>query len=328
MRKEVIFAILLGISLAGLFLYGLFLSSNATKNIKEKETIKKQNQITPEPIPESVRLLLLSPANHTVSFKELVNIKGQSGPNSPIAIITEDDEKIINADDKGVFEFEAALIGGENIISFATPGKNILLEDKITIIYTTAEVNLDSKQATDEAKTTDIKDQVKGVIDSIIKGESATTLTGIVGIVESIDDETINLNSDDELYQISTTDSTSLLNGKKEIGIKDIAIDDKLIIIGTNKDSEFIIDAARVLVVSNKEPEISRLSIYGTIKDINEDGDLITIIPAGQDKDIEIDIPSKYKPDTDGITIGASLLAIIERDNTDQTHTLLTHKIL
>ena len=147
MRKEIIFAVVLGIILGGIILYGLRLANEATKDLTQSlstptpisENGNPPSQITPTPNPDNT-IIITSPQNNFVSNENKITITGSAPKNTNLTIISEKAETIIETDENGKFNQEITLVGGENEITISGVINNEIKSTTITIIYTTAEI--------------------------------------------------------------------------------------------------------------------------------------------------------------------------------------------
>jgi len=137
MRKEVIFALILGSMLGGVILYGINLANkSASLNPQPitETTSPKTPQTTPPITPD---LIIATPQNHAVVFESELTIKGSSKPGSTIVIVSDEDEKIIDTDDNGSFDTTVELLGGENnILVSSYLSSTPIASASLQIIYT------------------------------------------------------------------------------------------------------------------------------------------------------------------------------------------------
>jgi|CXWL01.1.fsa_nt_gi hypothetical protein len=141
MRKEVIFAILIGLILGFVILYGIQLANQSAQNAADSSITPTQSaspSVTPTPT-SSTKLTITQPDNHAVVNTTSITITGKTIPGSDITILSSEDDTLTTADDSGNFSADFKLAGGENIIKITalSPDKN-LEETSLTIIYTTA----------------------------------------------------------------------------------------------------------------------------------------------------------------------------------------------
>jgi len=136
MRKEVILALVIGIIIGAVVLFGIRLAnSSATPRRPEPTTPLVSPTTAPQP---ANPLTITTPTNHAVVFSADLPIKGASLPDSTIIVVSEEDEKIIDADKSGHFETEIKLTGGENnILINAFSSDTLIASASIQIIYTT-----------------------------------------------------------------------------------------------------------------------------------------------------------------------------------------------
>ncbi len=141
MRKEIILAIVLGVLLGVVIIFGINLANQSSSNTPTQpgNQTTPTTTVTPTPTPS---LQVISPNNNSVSFEDTVTLVGKAKPESWVAIIWEENENIIQSDQTGNFSQEISLVGGENIIQLtATNGQDYQESTNITIIYTTAAIN-------------------------------------------------------------------------------------------------------------------------------------------------------------------------------------------
>lgn len=140
MRKEVILAVIIGILLGGVILYGINLANNSSKQNPDNNEIEENNsKTTPTPSKKlDNQINIVIPQNNSVVTESSITIKGTSKPNSNIAIISESDDLIILSDNNGNFSSDINLISGENTITVTTvDDKQATSSASITVIRTT-----------------------------------------------------------------------------------------------------------------------------------------------------------------------------------------------
>lgn len=138
MKKELVWAIITGFGLGLVITYGVW---SAKKAIKPKLKEIKQTEINTTPIVPSISLEIEKPKDESIINEEKTVLAGKTNPRAILAIFTEEDELIIEADEKGRFETEIELVGGANeitIITFDDEGNEA--SQSMTIVYTTAEI--------------------------------------------------------------------------------------------------------------------------------------------------------------------------------------------
>ncbi|OGD70718.1 hypothetical protein A3A84_02475 [Candidatus Collierbacteria bacterium RIFCSPLOWO2_01_FULL_50_23] len=143
MRKEVIFAIIVGLVLGLVILYGIQVANKSAKQAALVLAPTPEETVTQVPTPTPVSgLTIVSPADHSVINTSIVKIIGKTDPNSTVAVYSSEDDALVSADKDGNFSFDLKLTGGENVIKVTAlkPDQSIQ-GTQITVIYTTAKIN-------------------------------------------------------------------------------------------------------------------------------------------------------------------------------------------
>jgi hypothetical protein len=139
MRKEVILAVIIGVLLGGVILYGINLANNSSKlNSNSTDTEENNSKITPSPTQKlNNQVTIITPQNNSVVTESKLTLKGSAKSNSNIAIISESDDLIVTADNNGNFSSDINLISGENTITItAVDDKQATTSASITVIRT------------------------------------------------------------------------------------------------------------------------------------------------------------------------------------------------
>ncbi|KKT40146.1 hypothetical protein A3K29_04575 [Candidatus Collierbacteria bacterium RIFOXYB2_FULL_46_14] len=135
MRKEVLFAIIFGIILGGVILYGMNLANKSVTSLKEE--IVQNSPATPTPTPTNNLLFIVSPQNHSVTSDKTITLTGRATPAANLAVVSETDDLILKASPEGTFSAQINLIGGENTIAVTElKSDNTTITEAITIIQT------------------------------------------------------------------------------------------------------------------------------------------------------------------------------------------------
>lgn len=143
MRKEIIFAIVLGLILGGVIIYGAQLanqsSQRANKEISPTPSEAITDTETPSPTP-SAAITITSPQDHSVISTSTTTVTGNAKPNSSIIVYDDSDQSIATADATGLFSTTLKLDGGQNVINVSSLSNNMVDSASITVIYTTAKI--------------------------------------------------------------------------------------------------------------------------------------------------------------------------------------------
>ena len=132
MRKEVLFAILAGLSLGLVIAFGVWRA-----NIALSPKNPDQSEASPTPKPEFA-ITLASPSDLDVFTENPVTLSGITKANAFVAVSTEEEDYTTQADTKGSFEIEVELIGGVNqIVMTAFDEKGSEVTQKLLLVFST-----------------------------------------------------------------------------------------------------------------------------------------------------------------------------------------------
>lgn len=144
MRKEVSIAIIIGVILGGVILYGINFANNGLSTIPK-----------PNPTPTATPLPTSLPSNNTnnpstlnisshidgqVLFEKDIVLTGKANPNASISVIWEDNEEIIAADATGNFTQKITLVTGENNIQIDSVKSDKTLESKVIKLFYSSKI--------------------------------------------------------------------------------------------------------------------------------------------------------------------------------------------
>lgn len=143
MRKEVIFAIVLGFALGLIITLGIW---QANKVIKDQQTqttneepvlpTQSDSTTTNKVVPFS--LTIVKPEDESLSSTAATTVSGTTEPGAQVVVIGEKSEEIIETDENGVFSTEVGLTNGTNEITVTAYSNN---GDEVTksilIVYST-----------------------------------------------------------------------------------------------------------------------------------------------------------------------------------------------
>ena len=136
MRKEVIFAIVLGVVVGLVIAFGTW-RLNTTLNVAQIDQVPEQNNHD-STAGTQFKLAIATPQNHEVISKLPLILTGITKPDSWVAISTENDVYITKSGESGAFEQEVDLYGGANqLVITAFNDEGLSIEDKLTVVYST-----------------------------------------------------------------------------------------------------------------------------------------------------------------------------------------------
>lgn len=165
--------------------------------------------------------------------------------------------------------------------------------------------------------TQNMADQVK----TLVKENLATTeaklkekvdlqsLVGYVGKITTISSSNLTIDSHNNLLQITTNTKTAFLKDGSNIKITSLAINDKVIIIGTSvKDG--IISAKRVSVIKDEPVLVKTSAIVSKVIFIDPKKKTLTLSINGSDKVLTLSKKSTVK--LEDLKIDQTILAIVK----------------
>jgi hypothetical protein len=142
-KKEVLIAIIIGFGLGLVLTFGIW---SANKTMKEPtETAPSPTpakETTPTPTPQlGFSLTITSPEDGSISAEDEVTVSGQTTPRAIVVMIYQEGEKILEADEEGLFSTKVSLAGGVNEIQISAHDREgNEAEETITVVYSTAEI--------------------------------------------------------------------------------------------------------------------------------------------------------------------------------------------
>jgi len=123
MKKEIVIAILIGLSLGLFITYGVYQAKTgiSTKSDQDQKTLA----LTPAPNQEFAgELILNSPEDGLIQTEKTISVSGTTLPSSFIVVFVGNDENITNSDGSGNFSTGVNLDSGVNIITIVVLDEN------------------------------------------------------------------------------------------------------------------------------------------------------------------------------------------------------------
>lgn len=265
MRKELIWAGVIGISLGLIIAFGVW---------RVNFSMKPKNIVTNTPKPKAnnfeFKIVLDKPENNDVVTTGNVTVSGITKPLSWITVSGEEDDYIIQSDEQGVFSQDVDLISGVNQIkttAFDSEGNESI--EKVLVVYSSAfQTKTVPTPASDASSEAGIRQKVEAKVADLLNKPKA-----YIGTVTDITDSTIQIKTmDGEIKQISTAnDGVTVVKANptaKTVKLTDIAIGDFIVAMGYINSSS-VLSAQRILIVDPiTEPKITAL--IGNISDIDK----------------------------------------------------------
>lgn len=158
MRKEIVFAIIIGLLLGLLVTFGIYTANKALKKKPQPETVTTiEAKPTPSPIAPEISLEIAEPNDNRVFDENSAAIAGKTSKQAIITILTENDEYFTQADENGLFSTKIDLIKGVNFIKIvAADLLGSQVEKELTLVYTTKlKESKESPPSSDEERTSE-----------------------------------------------------------------------------------------------------------------------------------------------------------------------------
>lgn len=133
MRKEVLVAIILGITLGLVIAFGVWRANLALAPRRQVST-----QTQPSPTPPAFELVITTPEDETVVADATIDVSGKTESGATVIVQYEEGAVTVLADASGSFSQEIELVAGANTITvsaFAQDGEGI--EKTLTVVYST-----------------------------------------------------------------------------------------------------------------------------------------------------------------------------------------------
>lgn len=248
MRKEIILAIFVGLSLGLVVAFGLW-----RVNSFLKPAPLTKNGSSPSPSPNSVLgLTIARPENESVISESPVGVSGITKPSSWVVISGESGDQIVQSESSGEFVGELELKAGINQIKIAAfDVKGASEEENFIVVFSTEFAKISENLGTPRpsANESDIREKVLKKVEEVLKNPKS-----YLGTVTEVSENTLQIKTaSGEIKQaaINTENITVIQTGKtnKEIKFADIAIGDFIVAMGY-RNGNGVLDTLRILITS------------------------------------------------------------------------------
>lgn len=133
MRKEIIFAILAGVTFGLIIAFGVWRANIALRPDGASTTAPEDTSRVAD---ESYGITIAKPQDYQVMTTSPVVLTGISKPNIWIVISAEEEDYVAKTDGSGEFEIEVDIVGGVNeIIITAFDASGAEVQEKLTLVY-------------------------------------------------------------------------------------------------------------------------------------------------------------------------------------------------
>lgn len=154
MRKEVLIAIILGLILGSILVYGIYTANQASSTYTDNPTRETDRNLTENSQPNNQTLSISTPQDGDIFYSPQATISGQTDPQNALVIITEDNHLIPDINEDGTFSQTITLIRGGNLIQVTSITPTGQRQDSyLNLVYTSPHAdpnNQDSAQSDDE----------------------------------------------------------------------------------------------------------------------------------------------------------------------------------
>jgi hypothetical protein len=118
MKKEILFAILIGVVMGLFITYGVYHSQRSGEVNQTTTNIEELNEVTPTTDPQkNGKLTLYSPEDESIIAESSIQVTGKTLPNSFVVVFVNDEPVITQADETGNFSKNVDLETLANVIT-------------------------------------------------------------------------------------------------------------------------------------------------------------------------------------------------------------------
>lgn len=261
MRKEVVFAVVFGIFIGLVFMFGIVRVNGAIKQrnsnpnsdtgslTKDKRSEIKDNNIS---------LTLLKPNNMQVFGDDVIQINGATKADSYVIVTGGSNDVIGKSNNTGSFDFEYEIDPSLNFLQvYSVSQDNSRSNTNLEVVYSSEAVKKDLYE------TEDLDDKIEDKLENL-----QNISQFYKGTITDITDTSMQMKTSiGEIKQISySTDSTSFAKIAKtttRITASDVAIGDYAIILGYKKNNG-VLDAFRILITQPSTTQEVKI-FYGSV---------------------------------------------------------------
>lgn len=150
MKKEVVIAILIGLSLGLFITYGIYQARTGSSRQNTNSNITDTSDLAAE---FNGELVINSPLDESVQSENTVSVSGTTLPNSFVIVFVGNEETITSTDNSGNFSVEIGLEDGSNIITIFVideDGRSLSVERVVTVSDETFDEATSSTETTEK----------------------------------------------------------------------------------------------------------------------------------------------------------------------------------
>lgn len=156
MKKEVLIAVIAGLILGLIITFGIYTANRSLEQANQKKKAESQSTTVPTPptTPTNKTLEITSHQNFDLIDQSGQTISGIAWSEAVVALMTESDNQLVQANQDGIFTFQTKLIKGFNEITvIASDETNTNQTQNLILTYSTHEIELDDQN--EESDETD-----------------------------------------------------------------------------------------------------------------------------------------------------------------------------
>ena len=261
MRKEVILAVIAGITLGLVIAFGSWRLAKTIKNNAPKITKKET------PVISRKFGITLDKINNLDVLTSDSLIRGLTLPNSSVVVLTQESDFYIKSDENGEFETEIKLPGGLsqiNVIAFNDSGESSQL--KVNLVYSSEF----SKYLKDDSSENAASDEASVILNKV--SELTKKPIAYVGTITDIAGKNIQIKSiKGDIEQIAINDNAAIINTlKKNVEVKeqDLALGDFIVAMGFSESNK-VLDTRRILITSDLA-ENKNIAVFAKLRGISK----------------------------------------------------------
>jgi len=139
MRKEVLLAIVIGISLGLLITFGVYQSRRSMSDAQKDQVQDVLKNPVSDENEDSGQLSITSPENNLITDSQRLIVSGNTHANNFVIIFVNQEENISNADESGNFSKEVRLDEGANVLTIYTINQDGLVNQATRTVIVDAD---------------------------------------------------------------------------------------------------------------------------------------------------------------------------------------------
>lgn len=152
MKKEVLIAIFVGLSMGLIITFGVYRVKNSINEAPETDLLEDPKKA--EATAVATILALHSPEDGSIQTEKELTVTGTTIPNAFVVLFVNDNDHISNSDQTGNFSFKISLEDGANILRVHVLNNdgNETVEERLVVVSDVFEVSEENPIDSDETK--------------------------------------------------------------------------------------------------------------------------------------------------------------------------------